>query len=147
MDNGYAIRINDEVVFTKKLNLELSGKATVSPPGTPVPEAVLSPVTKDKKEVWNQFIADAEIPHRVKSPDGGVYTVRQYSPKIAAQLVRIINTPGVDYKRLVESTKNYYKTVNYKSLLSNYIDKEIWKGEYDNWKGPGKSDTNIIWED
>lgn len=140
LDNGYAIITQNQVVLTKKLNEELKGKSTITQVPTKV-ETVVVTNLDDKKAVWNKFIEDAEIPHRVNSPHGGTYTVRQYSQQNANKLARII--AAVDYNRLVESTKNYYKTVSYKALLSNYLDKDIWKHEYDSWTGQAvKSNQN-----
>ena len=124
LENGYAVIVHNTLIltakFTEQLNLQ-SQEPTIK---------VVKP--DDKKEIWNKFCTDAEIPHRVSSPHGGVYTVRQYSPSMAIKLKNIIDK--VDYRRLVESTKHYYKTVSYKALLSNYLDKEIWRSEYEAWK-------------
>lgn len=145
LDNQYIVIVGTQVVFTKKVSEELKGlgfntqitESIQLNVGSPGIVETLTPSTftlaDDKKAIWNRFIIDADIPHRVKSPDGGVYTVRQYSPGCAIKLMKIVKDPNINYKRLVESTKLYYKNVTYKALLSNYIDKEIWRSEYDAW--------------
>lgn len=97
----------------------------------------------DPKLVWNAFIADSSIPHRVKSPDGLTYTIRQYGASVARKLMKIIQDPKVDYWRLVESTKHYYQVTTYKQLLSNYIDKDVWRHEYDSYSIKSKKDYSI----
>lgn len=137
VDNGYCVVVHNQVVFTKKTQQELAGsglKAVIQEIETPA-DVIKQLAAGDSKLVWNKFIEDAGIPHRVKAPDGGVYTVRQYSASNAKRLVSIINDPAVDYQRLVDSTKSYYDTVSYKALLSNYFEKGLWRHEYDEWKG------------
>lgn len=139
IDNGYCVLVNKTIVFTSKVNQELKGSgisAAIEEPPTPKEE--IKGLSDDPKQVWAKFIEDAEIPHRVIAPDGGRYTVRQYSPANAKKLVAIINNARVDYIKLVESTKNYYKTVTYKALLSNYLEKDLWVHEYNEWKGKAK---------
>ncbi len=134
LDNGYAAMIDRVFVLTQKFFTELSitnGQTTTTVVKPYTPEVR---VLDNKKDVWNQFCTDAEIPHRVTAPGGGSYTVRQYSLANANRLIKIISDPTIDYKTLVESTKNYYKTVTYKTMLSNYFEKEVWRGEYDSWK-------------
>lgn len=133
LDNGYCVLVNKTIVFTNKVNDELNGvKASIEKP--PTTKDIIAGLT-DPKSVWNKFIEDAEVPHRVKAPDGGVYTVRQYSIANAKRLVSIINDPKIEYDRLTQSTKNYYATVTYKALLSNYLEKGLWLHEYQEWKG------------
>lgn len=144
--NGYAVVALDQFVVTKKLQDELFKREpnihTPEPPQTIMPVKTVSPKSLIGKDLWNIFIADAEIPWRVTAPDGGVYTVRQFSPAMAKKLSTIINNPEIEYSILVESTKHYYKTVTYKALLSNYLEKDIWFGEYQEWKkNKGKTIT------
>jgi hypothetical protein len=142
IENGYAVIVQNQIVFTKKCAEELKVMGVTAKTNEDVPTITIAvPVkpegerpTGDKKEIWNKFIEDAQIPHRVKAPDGGIYTVRQYSPGCALKLFRIIANPEIDYMRLVESTRHYYKTVTYKALLGNYIEKEIWRSEYEAWE-------------
>lgn len=154
LQNGYAVLVNNQFILTKKFTDEL--KLTDNQVVTTTTE-ITKPyipdikVSDNKKDIWNQFCIDADIPHRVTAPGGGSYTVRQYSLTNANRLIKIITDPTIDYKTLVESTKNYYKTVTYKTMLSNYFEKEVWRGEYDSW---GKGGRNIIpndggnpWED
>lgn len=152
LDNEYGIMVGGKFVITQKFNSELGGWTNDAPPVPFVREAVAieEPVVTmltDKKLLWNRFIEDAEVPWRVKAPDGGIYTVRQYSASAVNNLVKIINDPSVNYQRLVESTKEYYKTVTYKKLLSNYLNDGIWKSAYDEYgKNPPVGGSENRWE-
>jgi len=144
IDNEYGVLIGKEFVLTNKVNTELNGLR----PSTAV-IAIHRPVTAvtkvinptSKKDIWNKFIADADIPHRVKSTTGGTYTVRQFGAAAVNELIKIISDPSIDYHAFVESTKHYYKTVTFKALLSNYLLKQIWRGEYDEWI---KGNRNVV---
>lgn len=137
--NGYLVLIAGKPVLTAKFERALGyeDKTPVSEKLTPkqISNELVKPTTytDDLKEIWNAFISDCDLPHRVSDNRGGTYTIRQYSKGIAGRLKRIIADPALDYTRLVESTKHYYRTVSYKSILSNYIDKEIWLSEYENY--------------
>ena len=164
LDNGYGLLVNNQFVITHKVNEELFTKPVtqsvelvkttneVVKTSTELVKRVEKKkiVTEDeKKKVWNQFIADSKIPHRVNSGTG-VYTVRQYNLPAANVLWKIVNDPTIDYQRLIDSTNNYYKTVTYKRLLTNYLLNEIWKDEYDNYnKSTVKksNDGSSIFED
>lgn len=129
IDREYAIVVGDKAVLTKKFK-DLFPEPVVST------LQLVATVDKEagKKELWNKFIADAEIPHRVKSNRGESYTVRQYSLPAINKLVKVINTPGIEYDMLVKSTKQYYKTVTFKQLLSNYLIDDTWLHEYEEFK-------------
>jgi hypothetical protein len=130
----YLVYINNEPVLTAKFYREHRVEKELSPKQISNELTRPTTYTNDLKEIWNAFIVDADIPWRVSDNKGGQYTIRQYSKGVAKRLSTIISDPKVDYKRLVDSTKQYYKTVTYKNLLSNYIDKEIWKDAYENYK-------------
>lgn len=137
LDNQYAVVVNNSFILTRQFFDELKlldSQATNKAAEVVKPFIPGVKVLDDKKDLWNQFCLDAEIPHRVQAPTGGSYTVRQYSLANANRLIKIINDPSIEYKVLVDSTKNYYRTVTYKTMLSNYFEKEIWRGEYDAWK-------------
>lgn len=160
LNNQYMMLVGGKPILTPKFEREVgyTGPSTV---GELIEErhpqreiARGSPLVgiTDPKKVWNIFIIDAEIPHRVKSTDGSTYTVRQYGASVAKKLLKIIHDPKINYQRLVESTKNYYKVTTYKQLLSNYISKDIWWQEYQEWSNQTKKDnTNNdgynLWED
>jgi hypothetical protein len=139
LDHGYGVIIGDQFVLTNKVNEELAIGKTGSPIKVETKPAVINKsvvkvtLPNSKKDIWNKFVEDAEIPFRVKATDGGTYTVKQYGSAAANELERIVSDPSIDYQVLVESTKYYYKTVSYKALLSNYLLKQIWRGEYDEW--------------
>jgi hypothetical protein len=128
LDNNYAVLVDGEIILTRKLADELSG-IQVSEGKPKIGRIVVN--TDEKKELWNKFILDCEVPHRVTSPDGKIYTIRQYNKQAVDKLISILKDPTINYQRFVESTKNYYKTVTYKNTLSNYLIREIWRGEYD----------------
>lgn len=143
LDNEYLVLIENQLIITKKLTDSLNlpdrrrevvedSAVTVAPPVTAT--KVTKKVSKDLKQVWDQFIIDAEIPWRVTTPSGEKYTVRQYGPSAAQKLLQIINTEGVDYDTLTASTKYYYKNTTYKAILSNYLLKDLWKEEYNEFK-------------
>lgn len=138
IDNGYVVLSNNELIFTSKITLELNGISVQKE--KPKAKSVIS--TDQNKEIWNKFIVDANIPHRVKSPTGDVYTVRQYNLAAVKKLISILKTPNISYERLVKSTNNYYNTVTYKNTLSNYLLKEIWEGEYQHFN-PNKEQYQV----
>jgi hypothetical protein len=139
---GYVVFIDNKPVFTKKfkdLNTETENRSPIATMVMALPSKMAT--LEEKKAVWNQFIKDADIPHRVTATTGGVYTVRQFNKPAADRLWRIVSDPGIDYDTFVSSTKNYYKTVTYKRLLTNYLLDEVWKDEYEEWKKKGTATT------
>lgn len=139
LENGYLAMINGEITFTGKFKREFN----------PVPAKKLEEIFPDtntagtREEIWRKFIKDAEIPHKATATNGKQYTIRQYSPGIANKLMQIIKEVD-DYNVLVESTKLYYKSNSYKKILSNYIDQQIWRDEYERYeqaKKDGKLQT------
>ena len=142
---GYLVLIDRKPVLTAKFEKEIGYGASQLKTASQNEQLVLrdnkivtelikpTSYTDNPKEVWNAFIADVELPHRVSDGKGGQYTIRHYSLPVAKRLMKIIADPKIDYTRLVQSTKHYYKTVTYKNILSNYIDKGIWEGEYEQW--------------
>lgn len=139
LEEGYLVLVAGRPVLTAKFEKEVGFVDNTSVvekmTSREISNELIKPTTytDNPKEVWNIFIEDASIPHRVSDGKGGQYTVRHWSPTIAKKLMKIISDPKIDYTRLVESTKHYYKTVTYKNILSNYIDKEIWLHEYESY--------------
>lgn len=129
LDREYAVVVGDKPVLTKKFK-DLFPEPKVST----LQLVATGDRVDDKKELWNKFIIDADIPHRVKSNRGESYTVRQYSLPAINKLIKVLNTPGLDYDILVKSTKQYYKTVTFKQLLSNYLVDDTWLHEYEEFK-------------
>jgi len=158
LNNGYGLLVNKQFVLTDKVNEELFNKSVIQSSVEVVrtstevvktsTEVVKYKATEDeKKEVWNKFISDTKIPHRVNTGTG-VYTVRQYNLPAANALLKIIKDPAIDYSRLVKSTNNYYNTVTYKILLSKYLLNGVWKDEYDNYQQNSRvNDGSTKWED
>lgn len=123
LSNGYVAFVNGELVITNKLKREFVANADLL----------------TKKEVWDKFIQDADIPHRVSGSDGKFYTIRQYSPKVGNLLLAAIK--ACDYDVLVESTKRYYKSTGYKLVLSNYFERRVWVEEYNRYMKEKKDGT------
>jgi len=158
LDNGYGLLVNNQFVITNKVNEELFGKSVIQTSVEVVKtstelvktstELVKYKLTEqEKKDIWNKFITDTKIPHRVETGNGS-YTVRQYNQPAANALVKIIKDPQIDYNKLVKSTNHYYTTVTYKILLSKYLLNGVWKDEYDNYKENSKiNDGSTKWED
>lgn len=143
LTNGYGVLVNDEFVITRKLNAELFQR------GTEIETMDIPLDFTDRKAVWNAFILNAEIPHRVNSSIG-VYTVRQYNLAAANRLMSILKDPTIDNEVFVSSTKNYYKAIAGKTTLSKYLASELWKWEYEEWlKNPRETvnDGSSRWED
>lgn len=137
---GYAVVVDNKPVLTKKFN-DLFPKPATQVLAPTLETFIYKPLTgfaNDIKSIWNQFISDAEIPHRVNATSGGQYTVRQFSKPAADRLYKIVHDPVVDYNILVASTKNYYKTVTYKILLSKYLINDVWKDEYAYYQNKGE---------
>jgi len=156
LDNGYGLLVNNQFVITSKVNEELFNKPVtqsveVIKTSTELvktsTELVKYRVTEqDKKDIWNKFINDTKIPHRVNTGTGS-YTVRQYNLPAANVLVKIVKDPTINYERLVKSTNHYYTTVTYKILLSKYLLNGVWKDEYDNYQENTKvNDGSSKWE-
>lgn len=148
LDREYAILANGQFCLTAKFHTDLKTTATAT--ATVAQKIVAINTEEHRKEVWNKFVEDTDIPWRVQNSSGGVYTVRQYSKLAAKKLVSIINDEAIDYQRLVDSTKHYYKTVTFKKLLSNYINEDIWKDEYEQYKKQAQHtifDGGSKWED
>lgn len=140
------VLMSGQFIFTKKYHLLTNqGLALIKTDSVAVldkPHPALSSAD-NKKDIWNQFIADTEIPHRVNT-GSGTYTVRQFSKSAVNKLIQIMSDPSVDYKTLVDSTKHYYKTVTYKILLSRYLLEDVWQDEYNEYvkkKLPGATDA------
>lgn len=130
LENGYLAYLSDKVVITNKFTREFN----------PLPRPRAEQLFPDKPEVvsrediWNKFMADAEVPHRATfSGDGKQYTIRQFSLKAANNLIKVIKSVP-DYKVLVEATKAYYKSNSYKLTFTNYLERRVWKQQYDQYE-------------
>lgn len=143
-------KFEKEVGYTREGNSTTTVEVVSEPITSPTDSGEAMKRVTDLKLLWNTFITDSEIPHRVKTTDGGSYTIRQYGAAVARKLQKIIQDPKIDYWRLVEATKHYYKVTSYKHLLSNYISKDIWFHEYNNWSVSKQqdqvSDGSSRWE-
>lgn len=135
----YAVVLQGKPILTKKFKDLFTLDTPVTVDKSPPPLVVQT--TDKRKEIWTKFVADAKIPWRVKNPEGQTYTVNQFGLAGVNKLIAIINS-GVDYERLCKSTAHYYVTISYKTTLQNYLIKDIWKGEYDNYKIGQKQQSN-----
>lgn len=145
LDNGYAYIVNQSFTLAKKFSDDLGLKPITVEPITATSPPKLLPNILSKltnKEIWNQFCLDAEVPFRVINPRGERYTVKHYSVSAASYLTRILQDKELNYQKLIDATRHYYKTVSYPMTLMNYLEKEVWRGEYDNWNN-GKSKLSI----
>lgn len=141
-NEGYLVYINRSPVLTSKLFQEL-GVLDVQSSAV---EAIITPTIvtghkgltlQEKKEFWHRFVQEADLPWRVPVATGGTYTVTQFHIVAVNKLLEITQRPGTDYKLLVESVKNYYKTVTYKTTFQKYLLSDMWKFEYDKFVESG----------
>lgn len=141
LDQEYGHLINGEFVITNKLNRDLRPGGGVS---------IITPTLQlTKKDTWNRFILDAEIPHRVTSSIG-TYTVRQFNAVAVNKLISILRDSEVDNEKFIASTKNYYKSVTGRTTLSKYLTSDLWRDDYNEWiKNPIAivNDGSSRWED
>lgn len=130
--NGYLlITIGGEVTITNKLKRELV-KIPLKTNDFSL-EGKTATQIATKGEVWEKFMNDAEVPHKVIATDGKSYTVKQWSAQIQQKLISIIQKVK-DYTILTESTKLYYKSNTYKLTFKNYLEREVWKNEYEKYE-------------
>lgn len=85
-----------------------------------------------RKEIFETFKKDAEVPWRVTTESGTTYTVSSISKEALNVLCKVIER--VDYERLCQSTKAYYKSNIAKKGLTNYFLHGEWEGIYENYK-------------
>ena len=147
LDRDYAVIVGEKPFLTKKF------KNLFEPEQIKLEVIKAIPLQVDSKTLWNKFIVDAEIPHRIRAiGSGNEYTIRQFNIPAANRLKSIINNSSINYTKLVESTKNYYKNNNlYRVILSNYLIKDVWKDEYELYEKKGNTvtvqDGSSRWED
>lgn len=157
LDDGYLVLVSGKPVLTAKFEKEIGYVDKVSMlTNTLSPKQISNELVKpttytdNPKEVWNAFVDSCEIPWRTRTTNNETYTLRQFSVGIAKTLMKIISDPKIDYVRLVESTKQYYKTTSYKMVLSNYLAKEVWKDAYENYNVRSikvdSTDGSSLWE-
>lgn len=122
--NGYLTIVNGQVFITSKFQREVS---TV-----PTEKLVMKEkeVVLTKKDIWDKFMRDADIPHKATASDGRSYTIRQFSPAIQDTLIKVIKEVD-SYEILTQATKLYYRSNSFKLTFKNYLEREVWRGEYD----------------
>jgi hypothetical protein len=132
LENKYIVMMAKKPVVTTKFEEE--ALKVVDEGITIISKALTKPTTVNtnhytsdtKKKIWNEFIEQTEIPHRIKTTTG-TYTVRQYSIEAANKLIKILGENTIDQNEIFrQATKNYYKTVSYPILLSRYLKEDAW---------------------
>lgn len=124
LEHDYLTVVGDKLTITNKLHKEFK----------PIPRDRVEVIFPDqpalisRQAIWEKFIKDAQIPHQAEGSEGKKYTLRQYSPGIVDDLIKIIKQ--VDYRILTESVKRYYNTATFKLTFKNYLQRNVWKEEY-----------------
>jgi len=137
LDNGYLAIVKRKVVVTNKMTREISQIPLKELEGKQQ-EMAIAP----NKDIWDKFMKDADVPHKVIATDGKAYTVKQFSPQILQKLISIIQQVK-DYHILTESTKLYYRSNAYKLTFKNYLEREVWKNEYEKYEEALKSPSQL----
>lgn len=123
LDNGYITVVNGNVFITSKLNAEIAKDLTER---IEVKQASIL----TSRDIWDKFMTDACVPHKATATDGKQYTIRQFSPQSLQKLIQAIKQVD-SYQILTEATKLYYKSNGYKLTFKNYLEREVWRGEYE----------------
>lgn len=90
------------------------------------------------------FINEAQVPARLESNRGEVYSVNKYSED-GMKAFRKALEGGIDYKLLVKSTMLYYKSsVRFKKAIGNYMAQGDWRSDYEALKVAALSGTTAI---
>lgn len=124
LEAGYLTIVEDKLTITNKLHREFK----------PIPRERIElifpdqPTLVSRQAIWDKFMKDAFVPHQAEGSEGKKYTIRQYSPGLVDELIKIIKS--TDYRILIESTKRYYTTSAFKLTFKNYLQKNVWKDEY-----------------
>lgn len=124
LDNGYITVANGSVFITSKFNREVAKDLTERVDLEETEQLVTN------KDVWDKFMKDANVPHKATATDGKQYTIRQFSPQTLKKLISIIKEVD-SYSLLAEATKLYYRSNAYKLTFKNYLEREVWKNEYE----------------
>lgn len=135
LNNGYITVINGSVFITSKLNSEIA-KDLIKKTEALVTEVVTN------KDIWDKFMIDAAIPHKATATDGKQYTIRQFSLQSLQKLISAIKQVD-SYQILTEATKLYYRSNAYKLTFKNYLDREVWKNEYERLQEALKNPQNL----
>ena len=121
IDNEYIIRKEGEWYVTDKLS-----NVTDALPTKTLKEQITG------KELYKEFIKQAEIPRFLTLNTGQRYYVNQYSKSGERTFTRIIKNPKIDNQLFLFSTKLYYKSnISNKCTISNYLTKGIWETQYE----------------
>jgi hypothetical protein len=131
LDNKYVVIMANKPVITTNFEEEV-GRLLDKTPEKPKKAQTVDGLTL--KDLWNKFIVDANVPHRVKNPQGQQYTIRHYTDGAAKKLRQIVSDNSIEYNRLVAATKHYYTVTTYKKTLQNYLLGDIWADEYKEYK-------------
>jgi hypothetical protein len=139
LDNKYVVIMDNKPVVTTNFE-EAVAKLLDTTPEKPRKAQTVDGLTL--KDLWNKFIIDAQIPHRVRNPQGQQYTIRHYTDAASKKLRQIVSDKSIDYNRLIAATKHYYAVTTYKKTLQNYLLGDIWLDEYKEYKVDAIIPTN-----
>jgi hypothetical protein len=131
LDNKYVVVMGGKPVVTTNFEEAVAKLLDKTPEKSKKSETVDGLTLKD---LWNKFIWDAQVPHRVTNPQGQKYTIRHYTEVAAKKLRSIVSDKTIEYPRLVAATKHYYAVTTYKKTLQNYLIGDIWSDEYKEYK-------------
>lgn len=122
LQEGYIYKAVKYLKFTPKAYQELGDLARI---------AKLEPIQLDWDARYIQFIRDADIPARAEDSRGEAYALNKYSTKGEYAFRKAIGG-GIDYDRLVASTKLYYRSaVKLKVAIGRYMEEGLWRSDYD----------------
>lgn len=133
-DNLYIIQQGDSWVISNKFTRELgiSPSNTVSIASSSIIKPILKPGITTK-EVYKQFIQDAEIPSRITTNSGSFWCNRYSEPGFKA-FKRVWDDPKINRSILLAATKWYYKQINTaRKMVGNYFSEGIWESCYDDF--------------
>lgn len=121
---GYMVSHRGTLVLTQKFYEVLGQTPPVKAPG-------------DYKEKYLTFIKEVFGEKRVRLPIGngtGEYTVSDFSKPGLDAFQKVLKTPGMDYTRLVNTTKEFYLDPrNSRPTITNYFVKELWVSVYQSY--------------
>ena len=120
--------------FREALEAKLGDNPVVE--RVPVPTQIGPPLTiPDTKVIWATIKSVSKLPHRVKTMDGGEFTVSTMTEKGYSRLKKILNTKldgrYVDPAVLAVSIGRQYNAPNtYKKTIMNYFTGDDWEIDY-----------------
>ena len=133
IDNGYMIKKGRDYVLTGRFHRE----ASVEGKQLQIEGTQLSVSRKNitGKELYKEFIKQAEVPRSQQLHTGQRYYTNTYSKAGESAFIRILRNKSIDNELFLLSTKLYYKSnVSGKCTIGNYLIKGIWETQYEELK-------------